>query len=125
MTEANVAVNAFVTRRVGDVVADIVARGDCPGMGPRTEGVAHGQHVRIGPDAGITEQVPRPADPLPLFNNDVTLVGAELLQMIGGVDARQACPHDQDVEMFGGHRRLQGSMSSMSKITQGPAYTSA
>src|SRR5713101_333168 len=117
MQKPDIAVDTCVARRVGDVVADVAARRNRPGMGPRAERIAHGEHVRVGANPWIAEQVPGAADLLPLFENDVAFVGAEFLQVIAGVDSRQSCSHDQDIEMFGGHRLLRSVVLEMKHNT--------
>jgi hypothetical protein len=100
MTEADVPVNAFIASGGRDVLADIIARRNGLGIGPGAERVAHGQHVRVRTDAGIAKQVPGATNPLPLLQNQVSLLWTKRLQVMARTDARQACAHDQDVKMF-------------------------
>src|SRR6267142_1688728 len=117
MPEANVAVDARFARGVRNVVANVVAGRNRFGLGPRTKRIAHGQHVRIGTNAGIAKEVPGPADAPALFSDDVALLRAEFLQMPRGIDARKSRSHDQYVEMFNRHPPLQGTVLRMN-ITQ-------
>src|ERR1700746_916535 len=100
MAKTNVLVNAFITRSSRDVIADVVPRRDGLGMGPGTERITHGQHVRVRPEAGITEKVPGSSNALPLFQDDVAFFRTELLQVVTRIYAGEACPHDQHIEMF-------------------------
>src|SRR5262249_8018857 len=70
------------------------------GVLPGAETVAQRVHVRIGPDAGIAEEVPGAADRLARLEDGVGLGRALLLEMPGGVDAGKPGAGDQRVEMF-------------------------
>src|SRR4051794_7921943 len=87
MTEADVPVDSLGSRCGRDILTDRVAGRNRSRIHPGAEGIYHGEHVRIRADSGVPEQVPRAADPLPLFEDDVGLVRAKLLQMIAGIDA--------------------------------------
>ncbi len=101
MAEADVAVDAFVAGGGDDVFADFGAGGDRFGAGPGAEGVAHGEHVGVGTNAGITKEVPGAADAFALLEEDVGFGGADGVEVMGGVDAGKAGAHDHHVEMFG------------------------
>src|SRR5258705_6750115 len=85
---------------VVDVAQDARAIGDRLGIGPRPEPITEREHVRVRPDARVTEQVPGAADGVAAFEHDHRLVRALLAQLAGGADAGQACPDDQNVCCF-------------------------
>src|SRR5690606_954098 len=102
VVEADVAVDARLGGGVDDVPADRLAVGDGLGAGPGAERVAQGVHVGVGPDAGVAEQVPRAADGAPGLEDGVGGPRAAVLQVVGGADAGEPGPDDQDVEVLGG-----------------------
>ncbi len=103
MAEADMTIDAFVARRVGNVLADVVAGRDRLGASPRAERIAHGEHIGIRANARIAKQVPGAADALALFQDHVGLAGAKLLQVMGSVNAGEARADDQHVEVFYRH----------------------
>jgi len=50
---------------------------------------------------------------LSLFQNDVTFVGTQFLQVMSGTYAGQARAHDQNIEMFQSHRQLQLQIAAL------------
>src|SRR5882724_2913450 len=100
MTEADLAVDAFLACGSDDVIANVVARRNRLGTGPRPERIAHRQHVGIGTNAGITEQIPGSTDTLALLQDDVALFRTESLQVMRRADPRETRAHDKHVEMF-------------------------
>ena len=107
MPEADPALEAGLARRVLDVGADRAAVRDRLRLRPGPERVAHGEHVGVGADAGIAEEIPRAADPLAAFEDREGLPRCVAREMPGGVDAREARADDQDVEVLdagSGHR---------------------
>jgi hypothetical protein len=109
MPEADVAVDAISFRRLANISADRFAVGDRGIRLPGTERIAEREHVRIGANAGIAEQVPGAADGVAAFEDNVGFVPAAGLHMIGGVDAGKPAADDDDVKMFLRH----GSAISM------------
>ena len=67
---------------------------------PRPELVAEGEHVGVGPDAGVAEQVPGAAEPLASLQHRDGLVRELGRHLAGRADAGQAGADDQDVEML-------------------------
>src|ERR1700722_8157208 len=100
MMIADLLVDAVVGRGLADVVQNPRPVGDRLGLGPWLERIAEREHVRVGADAGIAEQVPGAADAVAALENDVALAGALLLQVIARADAGQSGADDQHVEMF-------------------------
>src|SRR5699024_7475382 len=62
VVEADVAVDAGLGCGLAYVVEDRITVGDGLFAGPGLERVAEGEHVRVGTDARISEQVPGAAD---------------------------------------------------------------
>src|SRR5581483_673534 len=106
MMVANLAVDAVLGRGLAHVVEDAWAVGDRLRLGPRLEGIAEREHVRVGADAGIAEQVPGAADGVAAFEDDEILRRTFGLQVIAGGDAGQAGADDHHVEMFYRHCAL-------------------
>src|ERR1700722_10643996 len=100
MMIANLPADAVVGRGLADIVQDPRPVGDRLGLGPWLERIAEREHVAVGADAGIAEQVPGAADGVAALENDVALAGALLLQVIARADAGQPGADDQHVEMF-------------------------
>ena len=96
---ADLPVDAVGGRRFPEVAENIRAAGDRLGVLPRAEGVTEGKHVRVRPDAGKPEQVPRPAAGATRLDDRVRDAGGIGLQAAGGADTGQAGPHNQDVYM--------------------------
>jgi hypothetical protein len=99
-------VDAVFARGLVQIIEDRGAVGDRLGLGPGLEREAQGEHVRVGPDAGIAEQVPGPAQSLAPLQDHIAALRAVGLQMIARTHAGNAGAHDHYVEMFG-HRPLQ------------------
>src|SRR6516164_7836340 len=103
MLEADVAVDIELAGGVANILQDGGTVGDGVWGFPRTERVAEGVHVGVRTDAGVAEEVPGAADGAASFEDDVALAGTLRQQAIGGSDAGEACPDDDDVEVLGGH----------------------
>ncbi len=103
--EPHGAVDPALARGVGDVVADRGAVGDRGGRRPGAERVAEGEHVGVGPDPGIAEQVPGAADRRTRLEDRPGQVRAAVLQVGDGADAGEAgADHDHvDVDGCGSH----------------------
>ncbi len=103
MVESNVLVDAVHARGLANIVEDGGAVGDGLGFFPRAEGIAEGEHVGVGTDAGVAEEVPGAADGGAGLEDGVGFAGAAGLQAVGGSDAREAGAHDDDVKVLDGH----------------------
>ncbi|MNO93284.1 hypothetical protein D3C76_848810 [compost metagenome] len=73
------------------------------GAVPKAELVAVAEHVGVGADAWIAEQVPGSAHALTPFQNGEITVGELVHQMASRADAGQACTDDQGIEMKVAH----------------------
>ena len=60
-------------------------------------------HIRIRADAGVAEQIPGAAQALARFQNQDRLLRQALAQMHRTADAREACAHDQGINMLDVH----------------------
>src|SRR6266404_1662793 len=100
MAKADLLIDSVLCRRLADVVQDLRPLGDRLRLGPWLERIAHREHVRVGADAGIAEQIPGAADALAALEDDKTLSRAVLLQVETRADAGQAGADNQHVEMF-------------------------
>src|ERR1700675_3247374 len=76
---------------------------DCLAFQPRSKRISQREHVRVGANAGIAEQIPRPAESRTCFQYCIGLVGTVLLQAAGGADAGKTCANYQHIEMIGRH----------------------
>src|SRR5690606_14921510 len=104
--ETDVRRDDFIAGHVVDVLANVGAVGDGLLVDPRTEIVAEGEHVGIGTDARVTEQVPGAADRFATLEDHIALVRALFLQVMRHADTGQASAYDYYVKMFSGHRSL-------------------
>src|ERR1700688_1469829 len=103
MAKANLAVDAISLGSVANIAADRFAVGD-RGVGfPWAKRIAEREHVRVGPDPRITEQVPGAADRIAAFEDHVRLAGTRRLQVIGSIHAGKPAADDHDVEMLSRH----------------------
>ena len=89
--------DVVLIRCFADIVPDRRTIGDGLGLGPGFEIEAQRVHVRIRADAGIAEQVPRPAHGASLFEDSIGLAGALLAEVNGSADARKARTDDENV----------------------------
>ena len=103
VAKADLAVDAIGFRRFTNVAADRGAVGDRRIRQPWPKRIAEGEHVGIGADAGIAEQIPGAADGVAAFEDDERLARARRLQMIGGVDAGEPAADDDDIKMLWRH----------------------
>ena len=103
MVEPNVAIDAVLAGGFANVVEDGGAVGDGLGFFPRAERVAEGEHVGVGANAGIAEEIPGAADGVSGLEDGVGLAGASGLQAVGGSDSGEAGAYDNDVKVLGGH----------------------
>src|SRR5215472_5703680 len=103
MMEANVAINTEFTGGVAHIVKDGGAVGDGLGFFPRTKRIAEGEHVGVGADAGVAEEIPGATDGSARFQNSVGLRGTLRLQVISSTNAGEASADDDGVEVIGGH----------------------
>ena len=100
MVEADLLVDAVLGRGLADIVQDLRPVGDRLRLGPWLERIAEREHVGVGADAGIAEQVPGAADAVAALENGIALARAFVLQVKTRADAGQAGADDQHVEMF-------------------------
>jgi hypothetical protein len=103
MPVTDVVADAVLGRRLLDVAADRRAVGKGLGGVPGPEVVAEGEHVRVGADPGVAEQVPRAPDPVAALEHEVALVRALPGEVTGRPDSRDAGAHDEHVDMFDRH----------------------
>src|SRR6202043_1575003 len=111
MMKADLLVDAVVGGGLADIVQDPRPVGDRLRLGPWLERIAEREHVRVGADAGITEQVPGAADAVAALEDHERLARALLLQVIACADAGKAGADNQHVEMFWCHGCLRGDRS--------------
>ena len=93
-----------------------VAVGDRLLAVPRPERVAEGEHVGVGPDARVAEQVPRAADGVAGLEDGVGRPRALGLEVVAGADAGQAGADDEDVEVL--HGRLRQAAAAGELVVQ-------
>jgi hypothetical protein len=98
MAVADLAIDAVLARGVLDVLEDGGTVGDGLGAVPRAEREAERVHVRIGANAGIAKEVPRPAQRVAALQDRVRAAGALGLEVVAGGDAGQASADHQDIE---------------------------
>ena len=106
MTKADVRIETEDARRLADVGEDRGAVGDRLGFLPRVEGIAEGEHVRVGTHPGIAKEIPGAADGLARLEDGEGLAGALGLEPVASADARQSGADDEDVELVGGRVHL-------------------
>ncbi len=106
MVEADFFVDAVIDGGLAHVIQNPRPVGDRLRLDPRLERIAEREHVGVGADAGIAEQVPGAADAIAALEDGVALAGTLLLQMIARADAGKAGAYDEDVEVFGWHHGL-------------------
>lgn len=100
LMKPNFTVDTEFTRRVLHVRQYRRTVGNRFLLAPGPKRISEREHVRIRPNAGISEQIPRSAKRPPPFQNDVALLRQLGLQVITSRNARQAGAHDQYVEML-------------------------
>src|ERR1700681_4957343 len=100
VVEADLFVDAVVGGGLADVVQDPRSVGDRLRLGPWLERIAQCEHVAVGADAGIAEQIPSAADTVAALEDGVALAGTIALQVIARANAGQPGADDQYVEMF-------------------------
>src|SRR6266403_880216 len=108
MIETDFPVDAVLGGGLADIVQNLRPVGDRLRLGPRLERIAHREHVAVGTDAGVTEQVPGTADGLAALKDDKAPAGAIVLQVIARADAGQSGADNQHIDMFvryGGYHR--------------------
>ena len=105
VAEADQPVRAVLGRRLADVAQDGGPVGDGLGLRPRPEDVAERVHVAVGADAGVAEQVPRPADRLARLKDQHGAAGTFLLQVVRRPDAGEPRADDDDVVVARLHQR--------------------
>ena len=109
-------VRGFYRQTVADVPLDIILPGGLTHVildrgavrqhltaGPRAEVVAEGEHVGVGADTGITEQIPGTAKRLTALQDGKGLSRTLALQVTRHANAGNAGADDQDVKMVLAH----------------------
>src|SRR5216684_7189810 len=109
MAKANLVVDAVLDSRLADIVQDPRPVGDRLRLGPWLERIAEREHVRVGADAGIAEQIPGAADAVAALEDHKALGRTFLLEVKTRADAGQAGADNQHVEMFWWHGGLPAS----------------
>jgi hypothetical protein len=107
LTEADIPVDAVLARRLAEIGEDGRRVRDRFRARPRLERVPERVHVGIGADAGVAEEVPRPADVVARLEDRVGAVGTARLKVVAGADAGDPGADDQDVEVLALHRALE------------------
>src|SRR6185437_2651668 len=100
VTKANLLVDAIIGGRLAHVVQDAWPVRDRLRISPRLERIAEREHVAVGADAGIAEQIPGAADAVAPLEDNEALRRTFVLEMIARADAREAGADDQYIEMF-------------------------
>src|SRR5882724_1940520 len=101
MVEADLLVDAVVGGSLADVIQNSRPVGDRLRLGPWLERIAQREHVAVGADAGIAEQIPGAADAIAALEDRVALARAFRLQVIARADAGQPGADDQHIDMIG------------------------
>ena len=96
-TVVDVVLDAVFARRLSDVFANRRTIGQHLERVPGPELVSKAEHVGIGPNAGITEQIPGAAQPLPALDNRKAHARALLGHVASHADTGQAGPDDEYV----------------------------
>src|SRR5450759_4174571 len=100
MVETDLLVDAVIGCSLADIVQNPRPVGNRLRLGPWLERVAQREHVAVGADAWIAEQIPGAPDAVAALEDGVALAGTFLLQVITRADAGQSGANDQHVEMF-------------------------
>src|SRR6185503_14999134 len=100
VSEADLVADVVGVRGRADVVEDLPARGDRLWLLPGPERVAEGEHVGVGADPGVAEQVPGAADRIARLEDREALRRAALAKMAGGADPGDPGPDDQHVDVL-------------------------
>src|SRR5215212_846837 len=106
MVEPNFPVDPVFGRGLAHIVQDLRPVGDRLGLGPWLERITQREHVAVGADAGVPEQIPGPADAVAPLQDRKGFTGTLVLQVVARTDAGQACADDQYVQMFRWHHGL-------------------
>ncbi len=119
MPEADAAVDAELPGGLPQVVQDGGPVDDGPVPQPGPEGVAEREHIGVGPDPGVAEQAPGPAEVVAPLQDRVAPGRTALLQVIAGRDPGDTGADDEDIEMLDGHAFL--TESGGGAVLSGPA----
>src|SRR5690554_2544548 len=96
-----------------DVVTDQVAIGNNLTLGPRFKVVAQGEHVRIGADAWVAEQIPSATNSVTALSDHKSLLGGVFAQVRSSANAGQAGANDNYVYSINGHLYIHQCQVSM------------
>ena len=97
---ANLAINAMLLGRLAQIVENRAPIGNGLVVHPRLELIAKGMQVRVGPNAGITKQVPRTTRCAARLKDGKGFLRLFFLQVVARTDAGQPRPDDQDINML-------------------------
>src|SRR5918998_1000488 len=97
---ADLVVQAVLGRRLAQVGQDPWSVGDRLAVAPRLEVVAEGVQVGVGPDAGISEQVPRATRRAARLEDREALPGQLGGKVSPGANARDARADDEHVQVL-------------------------
>src|SRR4051812_3243368 len=100
MAEADLVVDAVLGGGLLDVAEDRRTVGDGLRLLPGAEVVSQREHVGVGADPRIAEEVPGAAHRVPRLEEREALLGALRGQVAGGSDSGEAGAHDHDVEVL-------------------------
>ena len=92
-------VDAEFARSLAQIFKDRGAVGDSSGVFPGPEWVSQGEHVGVGADPGVAEQIPCAANLGAGFKNDIPLAGAPCLQAVASANAGEAGTDDDNIEV--------------------------
>src|SRR5258708_5773548 len=95
MVQADLLVDAVVGGGLADVIQNPRPIRDRLRLGPWLERIAQREHVAVGADAWIAEQIPGAADTVAALEDRIALAGAFLLQVVARADAGQPELPDQ------------------------------
>jgi hypothetical protein len=95
--EPNQALHVELAGGVVDVTQDARSIGDRLRLRPGSKPVTEGEHVRVGANAGITEQIPGAPDGLTRLEDHHRFLGVLTAQLAGCAHAGQSRAHDEDV----------------------------
>src|SRR6185312_15915222 len=97
---ADARLDPVLDRGLLDVGLDRRAVGDRLRRTPRLEPEAEGEHVRVGSDARVLEEIPGAAKVGAPFEDGVALCRAAFLQVPGRAHAGNTGAHDEDVKVL-------------------------
>src|SRR6185437_6235505 len=115
MTITNLLIDAVLGRGLTNLVENAWSVGDRFRLGPRFERISQREHVAVGTNAGVPEQVPCAANRFAAFEDDKVPARAFGLQMIARADPGQAGADDQHIKMLCRHLDLLTAFAALSQ----------